>query len=279
MDKKNDDSKNNNSPLPKKERPKAHKSEEPDRDETIQLSNLVTSNSSARMKSEPNLTVRSNKSATQKSSNLLNVDSTTLYSSSERGFDSQNKSFNQRSSLVTTSFDHLTSRFSDIKSKKKPANQTENEYTFVFNNDSSHSGPFSNNLPVKLASSNDKQDNQSRDQDEILFKGYVPIAFKYLRQCDQPRLFCLNLITSPWFERISMCIILINCITLGMYQPCEDNPCVSKKCIILKYVDHLIYVFFLVEMIIKIIAMGFRGENTYMAETWNRLDFFIVLAG
>ena len=25
--------------------------------------------------------------------------------------------------------------------------------------------------------------------------------------------------------------------------------------------------------------MGFYGKNTYMAETWNRLDFVIVIAG
>ena len=117
------------------------------------------------------------------------------------------------------------------------------------------------------------------DKEPILFPGYVPIAFKYLSHTTQPRHFCLRLITSPWFERISMFIILINCITLGMYQPCEDNPCVSTKCIILKYVDHAIYVFFVLEMSIKILAMGFWGKDTYMAETWNRLDFFIVLAG
>ena len=116
-------------------------------------------------------------------------------------------------------------------------------------------------------------------ENEILFTGYVPVAFKYFTQSSQPRYFCLQLITSPWFERVSMFIILINCITLGMYQPCEDNPCVSRKCVILKYLDHAIYVFFTVEMSIKIMAMGFTGKNTYMAETWNRLDFFIVFAG
>ncbi len=31
-------------------------------------------------------------------------------------------------------------------------------------------------------------------------------------------------------------------------------------------------------MIIKILAMGFIGRNTYLAESWNRLDFLIVIA-
>jgi hypothetical protein len=32
-------------------------------------------------------------------------------------------------------------------------------------------------------------------------------------------------------------------------------------------------------MIMKIVAMGFVGQGAYLAESWNRLDMFIVLAG
>ncbi|XP_047738832.1 voltage-dependent T-type calcium channel subunit alpha-1G [Hyalella azteca] len=32
-------------------------------------------------------------------------------------------------------------------------------------------------------------------------------------------------------------------------------------------------------MLIKVMAMGFHGKGTYLAESWNRLDFFIVVAG
>merc|ERR1739838_225656 len=35
---------------------------------------------------------------------------------------------------------------------------------------------------------------------------------------------------------------------------------------------------FLVEMLVKIAAMGFTGKNTYLSDTWNRLDCFIVMA-
>ncbi|XP_076324934.1 voltage-dependent T-type calcium channel subunit alpha-1H-like isoform X2 [Tachypleus tridentatus] len=76
-----------------------------------------------------------------------------------------------------------------------------------------------------------------------------------------------------------MMIILLNCITLGMYQPCVDETCSSSRCKTLQLFDHLIFVFFAVEMIIKIVAMGLIGKTTYLAETWNRLDMFIVIAG
>lgn len=37
-----------------------------------------------------------------------------------------------------------------------------------------------------------------------------------------------------WFECVSMMVILLNCVTLGMYQPCEDMDCLSDRCKILQ---------------------------------------------
>ncbi|XP_061576617.1 voltage-dependent T-type calcium channel subunit alpha-1I-like [Cololabis saira] len=87
------------------------------------------------------------------------------------------------------------------------------------------------------------------------------------------------MVTSPWFERMSMMVILLNCITLGMYQPCENIDCSSDRCQILQAFDAFIYIFFALEMIIKMVALGIFGRRSYLGETWNRLDFFIVMAG
>ncbi len=43
--------------------------------------------------------------------------------------------------------------------------------------------------------------------------------------------------------------------------------------------DDFIFAFFAIEMFIKMVAMGIFGKGTYLAETWNRLDCFIVVAG
>lgn len=72
---------------------------------------------------------------------------------------------------------------------------------------------------------------------------------------------------------------MMNCITLGMYRPCLDQVCNSTRCKMLELCDHFIFVFFTVEMIIKMIAMGLIGKLTFLADSWNRLDCFIVLAG
>uniref|UniRef100_A0A3Q2G9M1 Calcium voltage-gated channel subunit alpha1 Ia n=1 Tax=Cyprinodon variegatus TaxID=28743 RepID=A0A3Q2G9M1_CYPVA len=84
---------------------------------------------------------------------------------------------------------------------------------------------------------------------------------------------------STWFERISIMVILLNCVTLGMYQPCENIDCTSDRCQILQAFDAFIYIFFALEMVIKMVALGIFGRRCYLGDTWNRLDFFIVMAG
>ncbi|XP_043570328.1 voltage-dependent T-type calcium channel subunit alpha-1G-like isoform X2 [Chiloscyllium plagiosum] len=78
---------------------------------------------------------------------------------------------------------------------------------------------------------------------------------------------------------MSMLVILLNCVTLGMFQPCEDNTCDSERCKILQGFDDFIFAFFAVEMIAKMVALGIFGPKCYLGDTWNRLDFFIVIAG
>ncbi|XP_034935713.1 voltage-dependent T-type calcium channel subunit alpha-1I isoform X2 [Chelonus insularis] len=117
------------------------------------------------------------------------------------------------------------------------------------------------------------------DNHEIPYPGFAPVALRYLYQSTRPRNWCLALITNPWFERVSMIVILLNCLTLGMYQPCVDDKCATHRCKILQILDDIIFLFFMIEMIIKMIAMGIYGQGTYLADAWNRLDFFIVVAG
>jgi len=79
-----------------------------------------------------------------------------------------------------------------------------------------------------------------------------------------------------------MCVIMLNCLTLGMYQPCQDQDdavCQTTRCRVLGAFDHFIFAFFAVELCVKVMAMGFVGHGTFFADTWNRLDMFIVVAG
>nr|AAF44626.1 T-type calcium channel alpha1 subunit Alpha1I-a isoform [Homo sapiens] len=107
----------------------------------------------------------------------------------------------------------------------------------------------------------------------------APIAFFCLRQTTSPRNWCIKMVCNPWFECVSMLVILLNCVTLGMYQPCDDMDCLSDRCKILQVFDDFIFIFFAMEMVLKMVALGIFGKKCYLGDTWNRLDFFIVMAG
>uniref|UniRef100_A0A673AM94 Ion transport domain-containing protein n=1 Tax=Sphaeramia orbicularis TaxID=375764 RepID=A0A673AM94_9TELE len=114
----------------------------------------------------------------------------------------------------------------------------------------------------------------------VPFPELAPVVFFCLKQTTCPRNWCIRMVSAnTWFERISIMVILLNCVTLGMYQPCENIDCTSDRCQILQAFDAFIYIFFALEMVIKMVALGIFGRRCYLGDTWNRLDFFIVMAG
>ncbi|XP_014649086.1 PREDICTED: voltage-dependent T-type calcium channel subunit alpha-1H [Ceratotherium simum simum] len=117
------------------------------------------------------------------------------------------------------------------------------------------------------------------EEQPVPYPALAATVFFCLGQTTRPRSWCLRLVCNPWFEHISMLVIMLNCVTLGMFRPCEDVECRSERCSILEAFDDFIFAFFAVEMVIKMIALGLFGQKCYLGDTWNRLDFFIVMAG
>uniref|UniRef100_A0A8C1PG81 Voltage-dependent T-type calcium channel subunit alpha n=1 Tax=Cyprinus carpio TaxID=7962 RepID=A0A8C1PG81_CYPCA len=113
---------------------------------------------------------------------------------------------------------------------------------------------------------------------QLPYPSLAPVVFFWLHQSTRPRSWCLALV-STWFERVSMLVILLNCVTLGMFQPCQDLECNTDRCSILQAFDDFIFAFFAVEMVVKMVALGIFGPKCYLGDTWNRLDLFIVMAG
>lgn len=50
-------------------------------------------------------------------------------------------------------------------------------------------------------------------------------------------------------------------------------------CVCTQALDDGIFVFFAGEMVVKMVALGVIGQSGYLGDTWNRLDFFIVIVG
>ncbi|XP_053942694.1 voltage-dependent T-type calcium channel subunit alpha-1I isoform X1 [Cuculus canorus] len=123
------------------------------------------------------------------------------------------------------------------------------------------------------------EDVTSPTDPDVPYPDLAPVVFFCLKQTTSPRNWCIKMVCNPWFECVSMMVILLNCVTLGMYQPCEDMDCLSDRCKILQVFDDFIFIFFAMEMVLKMVALGIFGKKCYLGDTWNRLDFFIVMAG
>lgn len=95
------------------------------------------------------------------------------------------------------------------------------------------------------------------------YPGFPEFSLRYLAQDTRPRNWCLRLITNPWFERVSILVILFNCITLGMYQPCVDDECVTNRCKILQVSQSAFRYDFT--------FLGGNASSAMVCNTWSRI--------
>uniref|UniRef100_A0AAR2LZE7 Ion transport domain-containing protein n=1 Tax=Pygocentrus nattereri TaxID=42514 RepID=A0AAR2LZE7_PYGNA len=130
--------------------------------------------------------------------------------------------------------------------------------------------PVSESAEARAAGAREPAPDLLSEEEEQPYPKHAAVVFFCFKQTTRPRSWCLRMV---------MLVILLNCVTLGMFQPCEDVKCQSEWCIILQAFDDCIFAFFAVEMVIKMMALGIFGSECYLGDTWNRLDFFIVMAG
>ncbi|XP_059185313.1 voltage-dependent T-type calcium channel subunit alpha-1I-like [Centropristis striata] len=119
----------------------------------------------------------------------------------------------------------------------------------------------------------DEEEEEEEEKEELPYPTLAPVVLLALTQTSPPRSWCLRAVCHPWFERVSILAILLNCVTLGMFQPCDHTP------FFLQALDDGIFAFFAGEMVVKMVALGVIGQSGYLGDTWNRLDFFIVIVG
>lgn len=108
-----------------------------------------------------------------------------------------------------------------------------------YNSKLSASSSYSSTCTASSCDGSDTSSNSSGEPN-LPYPGFPELSMNYLTQEMRPRNWCLLLITNPWFERVSILVILFNCITLGMYQPCVDDECVTNRCKVLQ-VRHIFY--------------------------------------
>eukprot|EP00761_Pharyngomonas_kirbyi_P014924 gb/GECH01014955.1/.p1 GENE.gb/GECH01014955.1/~~gb/GECH01014955.1/.p1 ORF type:complete len:1446 (+),score=208.71 gb/GECH01014955.1/:1-4338(+) len=100
----------------------------------------------------------------------------------------------------------------------------------------------------------------------------------FLFNLDNPiRKLCILLIETTMFDRLILFLILLNCVFLALYDPVNPD---SQRNEIVHISEMVFAIIFLIEAIIKILAMGFVwSKKTYLRDPWNVLDFIIVISG
>lgn len=84
-----------------------------------------------------------------------------------------------------------------------------------------------------------------------------------------------KIISTKAFENISIFVILMNSLVMMMEDPADQNPPEYFAMI-----DNVFLALYSVEMVLKILGLGLIfGEHAYLKNSWNILDFVIVLSG
>ena len=87
------------------------------------------------------------------------------------------------------------------------------------------------------------------------------------------RLLFISMVEWPWFDRLSLLAVSSNCIFLALEGPPGSAPSSSDTA------DLVFTLIFTVELVIKVLAMGFVIDPySYIRSAWNQLDLLVVVA-
>ena len=87
----------------------------------------------------------------------------------------------------------------------------------------------------------------------------------------------MQIVFNPWFDKFILLTIFANCICLAIEDPSLEEPDP-----IIEVLDLVFLIIFSIEMVLKIIAMGFVMEaHSYLRDPWNivsllLLDFIVL---
>ena len=87
------------------------------------------------------------------------------------------------------------------------------------------------------------------------------------------RYYCRLLVDNPIFDYLSLLVIIANTILILVSDPTDANNIGNLS-------DNYFLYFYTIESVLKIIAFRFwSAEDAYIRDTWNILDFFVVVVG
>lgn len=106
-------------------------------------------------------------------------------------------------------------------------------------------------------------------------KNYATVSLCCLSVTNPFRNKIIHLVAiNPWFDKVILVVIVTNCIFLAMDNEIDFVTKFSNK------IDLIFLIIYTIEMLLKIIAMGFfMRAHSYLRDSWNVLDFLVVIFG
>jgi hypothetical protein len=86
---------------------------------------------------------------------------------------------------------------------------------------------------------------------------------------------CSIVINTKLFDNICLLIIIANSLTMVF----DDSAISDNPNPIFAFLENIFLILYTIEMAFKIIGLGFiAGKDAYIRDSWNVLDFFIVMS-
>lgn len=122
-----------------------------------------------------------------------------------------------------------------------------------------------------------KKKDKAREQ-RLLYAGISCTNSIYIfHKQNKFRLFCYKVYKHKAFDNFIMFLIAISSLKLGVDSYIPTDPPDSMEMRVSETIDIVLNVLFALELSTKVIAMGlFMDSGSYIRETWNQLDAFIV---
>ena len=82
-----------------------------------------------------------------------------------------------------------------------------------------------------------------------------------------------------YFDRFIIACIFMNSLVLALFDY-SDRDAETTKNQVLEYIGLVFTVIFTLECMLKVISMGFvMHRHAYLRDSWNTIDFVVVIAG
>jgi hypothetical protein len=123
-----------------------------------------------------------------------------------------------------------------------------------------------------------KELKQLKEQRKLLNKEKILVGYSFgiFGPDNQIRDFCATLVTHKYFEYVVLVVIIASSICLAIDEPGMSTSSSTYRA--LNVLDYIFTVFFVLEMLVKMISTGVFGTSkAYFSNGWNVLDFVIVV--